>query len=317
MDIKDEFQKKVTYVEIDQDRVGQRIDNFLLGQLKGVPKKHIYRILRRGEVRVNSKRIRPFYRLNSGDSIRIPPLRLAQVKPIQLPNDINRLNLDQRIVYEDDFFIAINKPSGMPVHGGTGQQCGLIEALRLLRPNARYLELAHRLDLETSGCLLIAKKRSVLRTLHEYFRSNRVKKSYQALLVGRWDKQVQTVNAPIKKEREADGARKIFIDNAGKPARTDFRTIQCWSHYTHVECRLHTGRTHQIRVHSQFIGYPIIGDQRYGNQNANKLAKENGLNRQFLHASNLRFNHPENNEIISLDSPLDKDLRLFLSTLEA
>ncbi|HFD12847.1 MAG TPA: RluA family pseudouridine synthase [Crenotrichaceae bacterium] len=316
MEINNNSRTRVTYISIGEDRAGQRIDNFLFCQLKGVPKKHIYRILRRGEVRVNSKRIRPFYRLISGDSIRVPPVQTATIKPAVLADNFKPGDLENRILYEDKFIIAINKPAGMPVHGGTGQRCGLIEALRLLRTNTAYLELVHRLDLETSGCLLIAKRRSVLRTLHEQFRSNTIRKRYQALLAGCWQKQKQRVDAPIRKQRLADGSRKVYVSSDGKQATTEIRCIQRWNHYTHVECQPLTGRTHQIRVHSQFIGHPIIGDQRYGLSNANKLARAGGLNRQFLHATSLCFKHPENGEIISLDSSLDADLTTFLSTLD-
>ncbi len=309
-------QNSVYYIDIDQDRAGQRIDNFLFGLLKGVPKQRIYRIVRRGEVRVNSKRISPFYRLTVGDKIRIPPVRVAKTTVPLLPNEFDQAQLDDRIIYEDNWMLAINKPAGMPVHGGTGQQCGLIEAVRLLRPESRFLELVHRLDLETSGCLLIAKKRSALRVLHEHFRENRVYKRYQALLTGQLKKTRQFVEAPIRKERNPDGSRKIFVATDGKQATTEICCIRHWDQYTHVECRPRTGRTHQIRVHAQFIGHPIIGDQRYGNAKANKIASVNGLNRMFLHASSLRFPHPESTEMITLESELEMDLVAFLSTLD-
>ncbi|MEE9411581.1 MAG: RluA family pseudouridine synthase [Methylococcales bacterium] len=302
-------------MDIDKDRAGQRIDNFLFGLLKGVPKQHIYRIIRRGEVRVNSKRISPFYRLTAGDKIRIPPVRTAKPSVALLPDHFDQAQLDSRIIYEDNSMLAINKPAGMPVHGGTGQQCGLIEAVRLLRSESRFLELVHRLDLETSGCLLIAKKRSALRVLHAHFRENRVFKSYQALLAGKLQKQKQFVDAPIRKERNADGSRKIFVGENGKQAMTEIRCIRHWDQYTHVECRPRSGRTHQIRVHAQFIGHPIIGDQRYGVANVNKIASAYGLKRLFLHATSLRFPHPETSEIITLESALETDLVEYLLTL--
>jgi 23S rRNA pseudouridine955/2504/2580 synthase len=310
-------QNSVYYVDIDQDRAGQRIDNFLISLLKGVPKQRVYRILRRGEVRVNSKRTSPFYRLTAGDKIRIPPVRIAKTTAPLLPDKFDQAQLDDRIIYEDSSILAISKPAGMPVHGGTGQQCGLIEAIRLLRPESRFLELVHRLDLETSGCLLIAKKRSALRILHEHFRENRVYKNYQALVVGQVQKHRQFVEAPIRKEHNSDGSRKVFIATNGKQATTEICCIRHWGQYTHIECRPRTGRTHQIRVHTQFIGHPIIGDQRYGNEKANKIARVNGLNRLFLHASSLRFPHPESTEMITLDSVLEEDLAAFMSTLDA
>lgn len=306
----------VTYIDIHDDRAGQRIDNFLVGQLKGVPKKHIYRILRSGEVRVNSKRIKPFYRLVSGDMVRIPPVYMGVIKTPLLTDVLNPDQFESRIIYEDSFMLAINKPAGIPVHGGTGQQCGLIEALRLLRSEARYLELVHRLDLETSGCVLIAKKRSILRTLHECFRNNQVDKCYQALLAGRWSKGKQTINAPILKQHTSTGARKISVANNGKEALTELRRIQQRDQFTLVECRPRTGRTHQIRVHCQHIGHPIVGDQRYGDVTANQVARNNGLNRQFLHASSLHLKHPETGESVMLSSQLDDDLTEFLSKLD-
>ena len=309
-------QGRVYYVDIDEDRQGQRLDNFLIGLLKKVPKKHIYRIVRRGEVRVNSKRKSPFYRLAAGDSIRIPPVHLAPVTTPLISDKFHQAQMEDRIIYEDKYILAINKPAGIPVHGGSGQQSGLIESLRLLRPEDRFLELVHRLDLDTSGCLLIAKKRAALRELHEQFRKNQVSKSYQALLVGRLQKQRQIVQAPIRKDRDKNGARKVLVASDGKQALTDIRSIQYWNQYTHVECRPRTGRTHQIRVHTRFIGHPIIGDQRYGNTTANEIAKAKGLKRQFLHASSLCFQHPESLERITLDSALDADLELFLSTLD-
>lgn len=309
-------QGRVYYVDIDEDRQGQRLDNFLFGLLKKVPKKHIYRIVRRGEVRVNSKRKSPFYRLTVGDSIRIPPVHLAPVTIPIISDSFDQTQMEDRIIFEDKYILAINKPAGIPVHGGSGQQSGLIETLRLLRPEDRFLELVHRLDLDTSGCLLIAKKRSALRLLHEQFRENQVSKSYQALLAGRVQKHKQIVQAPIRKDRENDGARKVLVASDGKQALTEIRSIQHWYDYTHVECRPRTGRTHQIRVHTQFIGHPIIGDQRYGNATANKAAKAKGLKRQFLHASSLCFQHPENGERLTLNSALDVDLEKFLSTLD-
>jgi 23S rRNA pseudouridine955/2504/2580 synthase len=311
----DHQQNSVYYVDIDPDRAGQRIDNFLIGLLKGVPKQRIYRILRRGEVRVNSKRITPFYRLTAGDTIRIPPVRIAKTTAPLLPDQFDHAQLDTRIIYEDNCLLAINKPAGMPVHGGTGQQCGLIEAVRLLRPEFRYLELVHRLDLETSGCLLIAKKRSALRVLHEHFRENRVNKNYQALLAGKLQKNRQFVDAPIRKQRNPDGSRKVFVAADGKQAMTEIRCIHHWDEYTHVECRPRSGRTHQIRVHAQFIGHPIVGDQRYGITSTNKIAGAHGLKRLFLHASGLRFPHPETTEMITLECSLEADLVGFLSTL--
>jgi len=312
----DHQQNSVYYVDIDEDRAGQRIDNFLIGLLKGVPKQRIYRILRRGEVRVNSKRIAPFYRLTAGDTIRIPPVRIAKTTAPLLPDQFDHAQLDTRIIYEDNCLLAINKPAGMPVHGGTGQQCGLIEAVRLLRPEFRYLELVHRLDLETSGCLLIAKKRSALRVLHEHFRENRVYKNYQALLAGKLQKNRQFIDAPIRKQRNPDGSRKVFVATDGKQAMTEIRCIRHWDEYTHVECRPRSGRTHQIRVHAQFIGHPIVGDQRYGIASTNKIASAHGLKRLFLHASSLRFPHPETTQMITLESSLEADLVAFLSTLD-
>lgn len=305
----------VTYIQIDADRDGQRIDNFLLYVLKGVPKKHIYRILRRGEVRVNSKRIKPFYRLQVADTVRIPPIHVASVQPSMLQTDIDHNWLESRILYEDQVLLAFNKPAGMPVHGGTGQQCGVIEALRIIRQKDHFLELVHRLDLETSGCLLIAKKRSALRVLHDQFRSSQVKKFYQALLVGQMQCKQQMVDAPIKVDRTQTGARKVTVSGQGKHALTGIRLLRSGGGFTYVECKLFTGRTHQIRVHCHSIGHPIIGDQRYGDPVANHKAMQQGLKRQFLHAARLIFQHPVNQELMTLESALDSELEEFLDTV--
>ncbi|MCH9698243.1 MAG: RluA family pseudouridine synthase [Gammaproteobacteria bacterium] len=302
----------VTYIQIDADRDGQRIDNFLLNVLKGVPKQHIYRILRRGEVRVNSKRIKPFYRLQTADSVRIPPIHIATIQSSTVPNEIDHDWLESRILYEDQALLALNKPAGIPVHGGTGQQCGVIEALRVIRQQDRFLELVHRLDLETSGCLLIAKKRSALRGLHDQFRSSQVKKIYQALLAGQVQQDEQVIDAPIRVDRTQTGARKVTVSDLGKQALTGIRCLHTGAGFTHVECQLFSGRTHQIRVHCQSIGHPIIGDQRYGNAVVNRKAMQQGLKRQFLHASCLTFKHPVSQESMSVECVLDSDLQSFL-----
>ncbi|WP_406672024.1 RluA family pseudouridine synthase, partial [Natronospira sp.] len=246
-------------LEAGEEDAGQRIDNYLRRVLKGVPKGLIYRLLRTGQVRVNRRRTKPHYRLEAGDSVRIPPVSGRSTRAGKVPERLQS-RLGDRILYEDDRLIIINKPSGVPVHGGSGLHFGLIDALRQARPDARYLELAHRLDRETSGCLIIAKRRSTLRRLHAALRANRVEKRYLALVRGQWAKAC-TVDAPLARSHRDSGENRVFVSESGKPSRTDFRPLR---HYpvagqpgwTLVEARLHTGRTHQVRVHASSRGHP-------------------------------------------------------------
>ena len=307
---------KPSVIEIDEGSVGQRIDNFLFTRLKGVPKSHIYRILRSGEVRVNGGRIQPQRRLDAGDKIRIPPIRVAQREADATPEGSVRARLEPRVLYEDEDFLVINKPAGMAVHGGSGVSLGVIEGLRKIRPEAKFLELVHRLDRDTSGCLLIAKKRSALRGLHELFRSDhQVKKVYMALLSGVWARKQLTVDAPLKKNVLQSGERMVKVAADGKPALTEFRRIRKYSVATLVEASLLTGRTHQIRVHAQSLGHPIAGDERYGDARSNLALRQQGLKRLFLHAAELGFNHPRTQQPFHIKAPLDSELENFLLQL--
>lgn len=303
-------------VEIGEEHAGQRIDNFLIAHLKGVPKSHVYRILRTGEVRVNGGRRQAQHRLEAGDIVRIPPLRLPQAEAAELPENLIRTRLDGRILYEDDAFLALDKPAGMAAHGGSGLAFGVIEGLRAIRPQARFLELVHRLDRETSGCLLIAKKRSALRALHEMFRADRaIDKIYLALLCGAWARKQCTVDAPLKKNVLQSGERVVRVARDGKPASTEFRRLRKFAVATLAEARLFTGRTHQIRVHAQSMGHPVAGDERYGDAAQNLELRRLGLKRLFLHASVLSFPHPETGRSVRIEAPMPPELQAFLDSL--
>jgi len=307
---------KVQWLEITEENSGQRIDNFLITLLKGVPKTRIYRIIRKGEVRVNKGRIDNKYRLEVGDNVRIPPIRVAvRNNEIDLKPRLKH-SLEHHILYEDDVLIVLNKPAGFAVHGGSGISSGVIEALRVLRPDARFLELAHRLDKDTSGCLLVAKKRSSLKALHDLFRGDGVKKTYLALLVGKWDKKKQIVNAPLLRNTGKGGERLVKVSKAGKFAETRFRRIQAYPSFTLVEASPKTGRTHQIRVHAAWLGHPIVGDNRYGDEMLNKNLRKQGYKRLFLHAEQLQFAHPLSGEIMCFKAPLAAELEKSLNLMK-
>ncbi|MFZ4700641.1 MAG: 23S rRNA pseudouridine(955/2504/2580) synthase RluC [Candidatus Methylumidiphilus sp.] len=307
---------KPFFIEIDEEGAGQRIDNFLFTRLKGVPKSHVYRILRKGEVRVNGGRCQAQRRLEAGDKLRIPPVRLAEREERELPETMIQQRLDGRILHEDDDFLVVNKPAGMAVHGGSGLSYGIIEGLRALRPQAKFLELVHRLDRETSGCLLIAKKRSALRHLHEMFREDhQVKKTYIALLSGVWARKSLLVDAPLKKNILQSGERMVKVAKDGKPARTEFRRLRKFASATLVEASPLTGRTHQIRVHALSIGHPIACDERYGDVAQNLEFRKMGLKRLFLHASELAFAHPRDNRPFQIKAALEHELQEFVDRL--
>lgn len=304
---------QVELVEITEAYDDQRLDNFLITRLKGVPKSRIYRIVRKGEVRVNKSRVDAKYRLCIGDIVRIPPIRMAEVEQPTVVSHHLQHKLDAAILYEDDGLIVLNKPAGFAVHGGSGMNGGIIEALRQLRPDAHFLELIHRLDKDTSGCLLIAKKRSALRQLHELFRKDRVQKTYLALLAGRWAKTKQTVNAPLQKNIRQSGERMVMISATGKEAETVFTRIKLYQAATLVEAAPKTGRTHQIRVHAKSLGHPIIGDERYGIEDVNKQFKSKGYHRMFLHAATLTFQHPVTGKSMTISAPLPEQLQQLLN----
>ncbi|MBT1449704.1 23S rRNA pseudouridine(955/2504/2580) synthase RluC [Glaciecola sp. XM2] len=302
---------KVQFVRIEEDEQHQRIDNYLMRVLKGVPKSKIYRILRKGEIRVNKKRVKPEYKLQANDEIRIPPVRLEAPAAVDVSAQ-QVAYLESAILYEDERLIVLNKPSGVAVHGGSGLHYGVIEGLRILRPNAPFLELVHRLDRDTSGCLLIAKKRSALRHLHEQLRNNQVDKIYHALVSGTWPKNRGKVKAPLYKNTLQSGERMVQVSDEGKPSETHYRVLQTYTHSTLVEAKPITGRTHQIRVHCLHAGHPIACDPKYGDPEFDKRIKGLGCKRLFLHASKIRFIHPRTEEQVSFFAPYDDKLSMLI-----
>lgn len=304
---------KVLQIEITEENHDQRLDNFLITLLKGVPKSRIYRIVRKGEVRVNKGRVEVNHRLKTGDIVRIPPVRIAErSEEVFVPTNLKDA-LQHSILYEDDGFLIVNKPAGFAVHGGSGVSSGIIEGLRLLRPEAKFLELVHRLDKDTSGCLVIAKKRSALRAFHAIFRDNQVKKTYIALLSGQWKKKKLVVNAPLLKNIAKGGERMVMVSSAGKEAETIFTRLTAFAESTLVEAAPKTGRTHQIRVHALHLGHPIVGDERYGRDDVNLAFKQKGYKRMFLHAKTLTFSHPLTGEAMKITAPLPQQLELLLA----
>lgn len=309
--------KPIEWVEIDGRSEGQRIDNFLITHLKGVPKSFIYRVLRRGEVRVNKGRVRPDYRLQRGDLVRVPPVRRAELAPGLSPSRQLVERIAQAVIYEDGGLLIIDKPAGVAVHGGSGINHGVIEALRLARPEAVELELVHRLDRDTSGCLMIAKKRSTLRALHALLREEHgVDKRYLALLKGQWRGGERRVTAPLKKNVLSSGERIVRVEDDGKPSVTLFRPLRQYALATLVEAVPLTGRTHQIRVHAAHIGQPVAGDEKYGDAAFNALLRERGLKRLFLHAAALRATLPGMTRALEVEAPLDGDLERVLNNLD-
>jgi len=306
----------VTFFEVTEAQEGQRVDNFLHKHLKGVPKSRVYRILRKGEVRVNKSRVKPEYKLVLGDLIRVPPVRVSEQKSSAKVSDkLSRL-LEASVLYEDDQLLVINKPSGLAVHGGSGINLGLIEALRLIRPDSRFLELVHRLDRETSGCVMVAKKRVMLKYLHELLRSKSgVDKRYLALTSGRWPNRQKTVSAPLEKNQLQSGERMVRVTPEGKPSVTEFQVLQRYQKATLVEARPITGRTHQIRVHAQHAGHALLGDEKYCPAEVNKTFRGQGLNRLFLHAASLRFSMPDSKKELLIEAPLEESLAHFLAGL--
>lgn len=304
-----------TWHEVDAESAGQRVDNYLTRRLKGVPKSHIYRILRNGEVRINSRRVGPEYRVQGGDRVRLPPLRTA--RPPAAPRLPATPRVTTDILYEDDALLAINKPAGIAVHGGSGVSRGIIELLRLERPHERFLELAHRLDRGTSGVLLIAKRRSALLALHRQLREGAARKFYHVLVKGRWQAPESSVKLPLHKYVMATGERRVSVTRDGKPAHTVFRLQRQWDDYSLLEAELKTGRTHQIRVHLAHLGYPVAGDDKYGDFPLNKRLAGTGLKHMFLHAFRMVITHPGSGATFALEAPLPHELQSFLSRLDA
>ncbi|MEL4472554.1 23S rRNA pseudouridine(955/2504/2580) synthase RluC [Shewanella algae] len=309
--------QQVRLVTIDEDNVGQRIDNFLLSKLKGVPKSMIYRIVRKGEVRVNKKRIKPEYKLAEGDQVRIPPVRVSEENYRTAPSaNLERVSrLEDRILFEDKHILVLNKPAGIAVHGGSGVDYGVIEALRSLRPQQKFLELVHRLDKDTSGVLLVAKKRSALKHLHDQLRHKQMQKDYQALVRGEWQKHDKVVKAPLLKLTLKSGERIVRVNTEGKASETRFKILQRYDGATLVQASPVTGRTHQIRVHCQYAGHPIACDEKYSEQKFDDSMRALGLNRLFLHAAQLQFTHPDTETEMTVKAPLDPVLLELLDKL--
>ncbi len=307
---------QVRLVSIPEDVAGQRVDNYLLSRLKGVPKSRIYKMLRKGEVRANKKRIKPDYRLQAGDQLRIPPVRTSAEKAPISPGLEQVARLEHCIVHETDRLLILNKPPMMAVHGGSGLSFGVIEAIRALRPGAPYLELVHRLDRATSGCLLIAKKRSCLRLLHRQLEAKSMHKRYLALVVGDWPAKLKKVSAALKKQEAGAGERLVEVDDTGKASLTRFEVVRRFDGFTLVAAEPVTGRTHQIRVHAASSGHPIVGDDKYGDVAVNRRFFGRQQPRLFLHAEQLRFREREEGGEITVQAPLPADLNAVLEQLQ-
>jgi 23S rRNA pseudouridine955/2504/2580 synthase len=306
---------QVRLLTVSDEEAGQRIDNYLLRVCKGVPKSHIYRVLRSGEVRVNKGRIDQTYRLTEGDVVRIPPIRLAEKAANEVPG------AEFKILFEDNYLLVIDKPAGVAVHGGSGVSYGVIEQLRAARPDAKFLELVHRLDRDTSGVLMLAKKRSALTNLHEQIRDGEPDKRYLVLVHGDWQNARQHVKLPLHKYTTPDGERRVRVQSDGMPSHTAFNLIRRYGEFALLEAELKTGRTHQIRVHLSANGFPIVGDDKYGDFALNRnLQKADGervaLKRMFLHAYQLSFVHPDSGKTMTLKAPLPPECERFLKSLE-
>lgn len=303
---------QVRLIEINTDFAGQRLDNFLIRECKGVPKSHIYRAIRSGQVRVNKGRIKNEYRLEVGDVVRIPPMRMPdpEARPVAPPAQFP-------VVFEDDYLLIIDKPQGVAVHGGSGVSFGVIEQLRTARPEARFLELGHRLDRDTSGLLIIAKRRNALVAIHDMFRNGQIDKFYQALVEGDWVNDRQHIKAPLLRWMTASGERRVRVDPQGKVSHTIITLLQRFGRYSLVEAELKTGRTHQIRVHLAHAGFPIIGDDKYGSDAVRAHFSRLGFKRMFLHAARLRMQHPITQKFLELEAALPTACTQIMQILES
>ena len=300
-------------VTIDDVHAGQRLDNFLITYLKSIPSTHIYRAIRKGEVRVNKRRIRVDYHLVIGDQVRIPTVQIVSPKRLPVVNKKLLTSLEMKILLEEDDLLVINKPAGLPVHGGCGIHDSLIDALRIMRPNTHLLGLVHRLDRETSGCLIVAKKRSTLVALHKLLIQRKMVKQYLLLAEGQWQGGRRRVEVPLKKNRLQGGERIVKVEESGKSAVTLFRPLKIFTQASLLEARLLTGRTHQIRVHAAHIGHPIAGDEKYGDKIFNRKMRRYGLQRLFLHSAGIsgQFGDRE----LSICAILDSELKNCLINL--
>lgn len=297
---------RATWLEVGEEGAAQRIDNFLFRRLKGVPKSHVYRILRSGEVRVNSARAKPDHRLQAGDRIRLPPLRVAARPPTAKPAEFP-------ILFEDAALLVIDKPSGVAVHGGSGVSFGVIESLRASRPEARLLELVHRLDRDTSGVLMVAKKRSALVELHRKLREGEVEKVYQAVVKGEWQGEQRQLSESLHKYVTAQGERRVSVRDDGQIALTRVKPVKVSRDFSLLQLRLMTGRTHQIRVHLAHAGHPVLGDDKYGDFELNHVLAKQGVKRLFLHASRLGLDHPLTGERLRVEARIPSDMAEFLA----
>lgn len=306
----------VRYITIDADFAEQRIDNYLFCFLKTVPKSRIYRLLRKGEIRVNKKRVDASYKLQTDDIVRLPPLKVGDQAKIAAPSQKTIALLKESVIYEDEHLLIINKPAGMAVHGGTTVRIGVVEAMRFAYPEIKQLELAHRLDADTSGVLVFGKRKRVLRDLHQLLRDGQVKKRYLALTQGKWAKRDLNVDVPLHKNALSSGKHMVQVDHSGKEALTIFETQTQYKQAALMRAHLHTGRTHQIRVHAAYRRHPIAGDDRYGDPEFNKTMRQLGLKRMFLHAERIEFVLPSSKKLICVTAPLDPDLSACLALLE-
>ena len=308
-------QRQVSFLTVDEEHAERRLDNFLIGHLGSLPKTRIYQMIRKGEVRVNKGRIKQNYRLQTGDMVRIPPVHITLREiPSKPPERLSEL-IRNSIIYEDEYLLAINKPSNIAVHSGSSVQFGVIEILRAQRPEAHFLELVHRLDRATSGCLLIAKDHKTLRAMHDLLKSGEVKKMYLALLKGHLLNTLQTVDLSLSKTGKASGDKKVRVDKAGKQALTHFHLLERFGVASLCRVELMTGRTHQIRVHAAAIEHPLAGDDKYGDWNFNRAMKKSGLKRLFLHAQTLSFEMPSTGKQINLTAQLPDELQQCLDKL--
>lgn len=304
----------VQFLTVPEELGGQRIDNYLMARLKGVPRSRIYRILRKGEVRVNKGRVKAEYKLKPGDVVRVPPIRTAEQAPAAVAGDQLRELIQESILYDAHGLLVINKPAGLAVHGGSGVRLGLIEVLRQMFPQQPFLELVHRLDRDTSGAIMVARKRSVLQHVQAELRAGRVGKSYRALATGKWPRGYKVVEAPLRKNTLKSGERMVSVDPEGKASETRFQVLERFPEATLVAAEPVTGRTHQIRVHAQFVGCPLAGDAKYTGDEVNREFRGLGLKRLFLHSAMVRCTLPSG-ESVEVEAPLPAELETVLARL--
>ncbi len=308
-------QNQVSFITVDETHVDRRLDNFLISHFGSLPKTRIYKMIRKGEVRVNKGRIKQNYRLQAGDTVRIPPVYILPEQAITAPSAGLSALIQNSIIYEDERLVVINKPANVAVHSGSGIKHGVIEILRAQRGETQFLELVHRLDRATSGCLLIAKDHKTLRAMHDMLKSGQVEKNYLALLQGQLTGTIQTVDMPLLKMDATSGERKVVVNNSGKQAITHFHLLERFNTASLCRVELITGRTHQIRVHASHINQPLAGDEKYGDWGFNRAMKKSGLKRLFLHAQTLSFEIPDTKKSITLKAPLPKELEQCLDKL--